>query len=71
MLAFLISVALGRWSFAHHQRSCCHCSYYPVQLSFEEAREVRVQDPERFKQLVQESLWYNSIVTPLFLNPFY
>jgi urocanate hydratase len=30
--------------------------YYPVQLSFEEANKVMVQDPPRFKQLVQESL---------------
>lgn len=30
--------------------------YYPVQLSFEEANEVMIQDPPRFKQLVQESL---------------
>lgn len=28
--------------------------YYPVQLSFEEANEVMIQDPPRFKQLVQE-----------------
>ena len=30
--------------------------YYPVQLSFEEARRVMVADPPRFKELVQESL---------------
>eukprot|EP00742_Colponemidia_sp_Colp-10_P004012 GILJ01004280.1.p1 GENE.GILJ01004280.1~~GILJ01004280.1.p1 ORF type:complete len:706 (-),score=106.77 GILJ01004280.1:99-2183(-) len=30
--------------------------YYPVQLEFNEAQQVMVQDPPRFKQLVQESL---------------
>ncbi len=30
--------------------------YYPVQLSFKEARRVMVADPPRFKALVQESL---------------
>lgn len=30
--------------------------YYPVQLSFEEAKRVMVEEPERFQQLVQESL---------------
>eukprot|EP00761_Pharyngomonas_kirbyi_P012307 gb/GECH01012334.1/.p1 GENE.gb/GECH01012334.1/~~gb/GECH01012334.1/.p1 ORF type:complete len:675 (+),score=161.71 gb/GECH01012334.1/:1-2025(+) len=30
--------------------------YYPVQISFEEAKEMMVKDPEQFKKLVQESL---------------
>ena len=30
--------------------------YYPVQISFDEARRVMVADPPRFKKLVQESL---------------
>ncbi len=30
--------------------------YYPVQLSFEEAKQVMAQDPLRFQQLVRESL---------------
>jgi len=30
--------------------------YYPVQLTFEESKRVMVEDPERFKALVQESL---------------
>ncbi|MES1915578.1 MAG: Urocanate hydratase, partial [Cercozoa sp. M6MM] len=30
--------------------------YYPVQLSFEESQRCMVEEPERFKQLVQESL---------------
>jgi urocanate hydratase len=30
--------------------------YYPVQLDFEEAQEVMKEDPQRFKDLVQESL---------------
>ena len=30
--------------------------YYPVQLSFSEARRVMVDDPPRFKKLVQETL---------------
>lgn len=30
--------------------------YYPVQLSFEEAKRVMAEDPPRFKQLVQQSL---------------
>jgi urocanate hydratase len=30
--------------------------YYPVQLSFEESKRVMVAEPDRFKQLVQESL---------------
>ncbi|XP_064632889.1 urocanate hydratase-like [Lineus longissimus] len=30
--------------------------YYPVQLGYDEAREVMHQDPSRFKNLVQESL---------------
>ena len=28
--------------------------YYPVQLGFEEAHQVMKDDPQRFKQLVQE-----------------
>ncbi|KAI9985465.1 hypothetical protein PInf_004827 [Phytophthora infestans] len=30
--------------------------YYPVQLSFEESQRVMAEDPERFQELVQESL---------------
>lgn len=30
--------------------------YYPVQLSFEEAQEMMVKDPPKFKALVQQSL---------------
>lgn len=30
--------------------------YYPVQVGFDEANEIMANDPERFKQLVQESL---------------
>lgn len=30
--------------------------YYPVQLSFDEAQELMISDPARFKTLVQESL---------------
>eukprot|EP00324_Dicrateria_rotunda_P005723 CAMPEP_0206152934 /NCGR_PEP_ID=MMETSP1474-20131121/216_1 /ASSEMBLY_ACC=CAM_ASM_001110 /TAXON_ID=97495 /ORGANISM="Imantonia sp., Strain RCC918" /LENGTH=679 /DNA_ID=CAMNT_0053550563 /DNA_START=246 /DNA_END=2285 /DNA_ORIENTATION=+ len=30
--------------------------YYPVQLSFEEANKMMVEDPDKFKSLVQESL---------------
>ena len=30
--------------------------YYPVQLSLEESNEMMIDDPERFKELVQESL---------------
>ena len=30
--------------------------YYPVQISFEEARSMMVDDPDKFKELVQESL---------------
>ena len=28
--------------------------YYPVQLSFEDSREVMENDPQRFRELVQE-----------------
>lgn len=41
-------------------QSSCHNpfngGYYPVQLSFEEANQVMISDPLRFKNLVQESL---------------
>lgn len=30
--------------------------YYPVQLTFDEANEMMVKDPAKFKELVQESL---------------
>ncbi len=30
--------------------------YYPVQLSYEEANDIMANDPEKFKELVQESL---------------
>ncbi|EDO26503.1 predicted protein, partial [Nematostella vectensis] len=30
--------------------------YYPVQVSFDEANEIMKDDPERFKNLVQQSL---------------
>uniref|UniRef100_K3WTI5 urocanate hydratase n=1 Tax=Globisporangium ultimum (strain ATCC 200006 / CBS 805.95 / DAOM BR144) TaxID=431595 RepID=K3WTI5_GLOUD len=30
--------------------------YYPVQLTFEESQDMMIKDPEKFKQLVQESL---------------
>ena len=39
-------------------QSSCHNpfngGYYPVQLSFEEANQVMISDPLRFKNLVQE-----------------
>ena len=30
--------------------------YYPVGLGFEEAKRVMAEDPDRFKELVQQSL---------------
>ncbi|KAF1779852.1 Urocanase [Phytophthora cactorum] len=35
--------------------------YYPVQLSFEESQRVMAEDPERFQELVQESLRRHAI----------
>ncbi|KAJ9584024.1 hypothetical protein L9F63_021628 [Diploptera punctata] len=41
-------------------QTSCHCpydgGYYPVQLGYEEAKEMLYADPDRFKSLVQESL---------------
>lgn len=41
-------------------QTSCHNAfnggYFPVQLSFEEAKSVMVDDPDRFRKLVQESL---------------